>query len=215
MFLALAALTVMVKTSADPVALTHQYKEGQTLSFKISVDVDAGGQTLSLGGTINEKVKKLLEKGEADVEVTVTDVKAPDGFGGGTAPAAQTMKADSHGMFVGAKFKEMEAMIAIVGVASYVPVKPVAVGESFPIEWKSTDYASSGKGTIKEIKEVDGKKIAVVTTKVDVTPTDDSPATLEFTSEFDLATGVLLKAEGTAKSDQFNASVKITPAKAA
>lgn len=211
MLTAIAAVSFMLRANADQVNLSRAYKEGQTASYKMTAHVNEGGQDADLVAQLTEKVKALREKGGADVQVEATELAM-----GGTDVGAQSpdpFKGDEHGMLIGSRFKDQEAVFAILGLCGYVPGKAVGVGESFPIDWKSDDFNANGSGSITEVKEVDGKKVAVVKCKVEVTPQGDTPATLEFTSEISIDTGMLLKSQGTAKSDQFEATFKVEPGK--
>lgn len=218
MFTALAAYAMLALAKAEPVMLSRQYKDGQSSVYKVSADVDQSGQDLKLSAVLEYKVKKLLEKGAADVELNATTLDVS--VGGSPAPdmgspGSQMYKGDANGMLKGTQFKQMEALYAIVGICGYVPNKALAVGESYPIEWQSEEFHATGKGTFSEVKELAGKRVAVLKVKVDIVPTGDHAATMEFTSEISLETGMLLNSSGTVTSEEFNAKIKVAPAKAA
>lgn len=215
MFTAIAAIALLRNTDLSPVSLTRTYKENQAAIYKVVADVDQSGQLITLAATIQYKVKKVTPKG-AEVELDAKSVETTMGGAPGPdmgSPGAQSYVGTPQGLLKGAQFKQIEALYAVLGLAAYVPDKAMEPGAEFTIKWTSDEYSVEGKGTLVEVKMVDGKQIATVKLKMDVKPVDDHAATLEFTSQLDLTSGILLTSSGRVSSEEFEAKVKISTIK--
>jgi hypothetical protein len=123
---------------------------------------------------------------------------------------------DSHFMPSSVNVQNDEWLYLIVAMCGYVPAAEVAVGANFPVNWQASDkgFDLKGQGTLKEVKEMDGAKVAVLHTDLTGTPAGDTPGKLKIVSHVDAATGKLIKAEGSVEIESGPAiKFTISPAK--
>jgi hypothetical protein len=167
-------------------------------------------------GTVETKIAKAKDNKPTEAEWKVSDMlQVRDGIdNGGDAPEPLLAKLDKHGLPEALSVKGNGAFYVAFSLASYLPAKDVAVGESFKIDWHGKGDAGLilGSGKLEEIKTENGVKIAVVKFKVEVTPADEhEPATIEVVSEFNLADGSLIKSSmtGLINGATFSCSVSL------
>ena len=175
-------------------ALERTYKVGDELNYVLSMS--SGTQAMHIGAKIHVKTVALADGGKASQELTATEFSGgPDGAGD---PEKVTWTFAKDGM-AAADF-DVQSGRAVYSLLSIVSVLPGSTqpGKEFKINWTSPDKASTvtGTGTYEGIKDVSGKKVAVVKTTLEVSPSGQT-ATLHNTSTFDPLTGKLMSADGT------------------
>ncbi|HLK15112.1 MAG TPA: hypothetical protein VKT78_09925 [Fimbriimonadaceae bacterium] len=181
-------------TKTDLTSLDRTYKVGDESSYILSVESDGG--PMHLGAKITVKTLSLLDGGKASQELTASQFTGgPDGAG---APEKVTWTFGKDGM-AAADF-DVSSGNMVYSVISMLSVVPgtITPGKEFKVDWTSPDKASTikGSGTFEGLKEVNGVKVAVVKTTLEVSPGGQSAATLRNTSNFDPTNGRLVSADG-------------------
>lgn len=182
--------------ASSKVDITRKYKTGAVHKYRLVAKIVQGADMV-LKGVIETKVAKELEKGKADLDVKCLEFsQSANGQEGGDPPENGTATFDVNGMPKGLHVDNNSAIYVALAIATYVPGKGVSVNEEYKIDWKGVEGGSiAGTGRLTEVKEVNGKKIGVLKSKLSVSPAnDDTPAELEVTAEIDLSDGSLLKA---------------------
>jgi hypothetical protein len=203
--LIVAALTLQ-GTAAAPVAkaesakLQHVYKSGDAdlWSFVATLNDAGGGEHLSIEGQVALKTLAEPKDAKVDIEFSMPKLKVSSGGAdtGAAAPDAFKTKLDKNGFSGDIEVKDESWIFVLLCVSSYLPSNDVEVGKDFNISASGAEVSISGKGTLSEIVTEEGKKVAVVKLKVNVTPKSDEPGEVSVISRFDLETGKLLRAEG-------------------
>jgi hypothetical protein len=211
---ALAATLVAVQDPAAKSDLTRKFKEGEVHRYKLVLTMEQS-DTSVIAGTLEMKIVKTPDGKPAESEIKMTNFKSTrdgtedPGFDVPSTPFK--IKYDKFGMPGEFAVQDSQVVITALGVCSYLPAKSVAVNEPFAIDWTSPDKSGTvkGNGQVTSIKNDGDKKIAVVKSKIEAQPDGaGTPAVLEVESEFDLASGALIKS--TAKGEIGDGKVTIT-----
>jgi hypothetical protein len=193
----IALACIAAAQTSEKLSLARQFKEGASHKYRIVAKFGQDGQDAEIKGVVEAKTKTTKE-GKAQTDFKCSDFSqiVNGSQGSEEAPAGLTTALDKHNMPEALIVRDGGSMYVALAVASFLPGKEVAKGESFKIDWKGKDDGGSivGKGSVIEIKTVGEIKIAVVKSNVEVTPANESqPAVLEITSEFNMADGTLIK----------------------
>jgi hypothetical protein len=203
-------------TILDKIDLTRKYKEGETNKYAVSVKIEEGNSQ-EISGKVLVRVKKATAGKLTEVEMLASDVKMLND--GQTAdsptPPTTTYNLDEHQIPESLSVGGDETIYTALSVASYLPAKPLEVGEMFKVAWKSKVDGSKidGDGKLVEVIEKDGKKLAHLRSKVDFLPGNQKDgADMEIDSTFDLSTGWLVdsKVKGTVPNGTFLLSISLS-----
>jgi hypothetical protein len=206
--------TAPTPPAAQTIKLTRTYKQDESTNYLVKVDM-TGIAEMRLVSTVSTKVLKTLDDGKAELEWRAKIEPLASGPEMPDVPNAK-MVFDAHFMPSSINVQGDEWLYLIVAMCGYVPAAEVAVGANFPVNWQASDkgFDLKGQGTLKEIKEVDGVKVAILQTDLTGTPAGDTPGKLKIASHVDAATGRLIKAEGSVEIESGPAiKFTISPAK--
>lgn len=217
-----AALVLQGQTPPAPstgaIKLERVYVKGVTDKYDVQVSLNMDGAEGKAVAKVESKVLEEPKDGIGQVEMTALSIsmamqeqEMPT-----EVPAPIKSKFDKSGMPTNLEVKDEKWIYALIVLSSYAPGQ-AETGKEFKIAWKSADgsVVIAGTGKIVEIVTADSKRVAIVKTKIKVTPTDDTPGDLELTARLDVATGRLIESEGklTVESDGMTASFTIKRAK--
>ncbi|MFY9233507.1 MAG: hypothetical protein WAO58_03510 [Fimbriimonadaceae bacterium] len=217
-----AALVLQGQTPPTPltgaIKLERVYVKGVTDKYDVQVSLNMGGAEGKAVAKVESKVLEELKGGLAQVEMSVQSIsmmmqeqEMPT-----EAPAPIKSTFDKMGMPSNLEVKDEKWVYALIVLSSFAPGQ-AETGKEFKIAWKSADgsVVIAGTGKVVEIVTVDSKRVAVVKTKMKVTPAEDTPGELELTARLAVATGTLIQSEGklTVESDGMTASFTIKRAK--
>lgn len=176
----------------------RKYAVGDIDRYDIVVKADTSHGELLQTSRLIQKVVKVYENGEADVESSTSDVKASLGgisamIGDGKISAA-TARFNKYGVPV--VNGEMQgastiyaSQYALLGIES---VKDIVKGKEFPIDEKKT--GGNIKGTSK-IVSVEGSTVNVLSNLTVTTTAGQEPMKLRATSVLDYSNSRILKFE--------------------
>lgn len=198
----IAAPTALSPTvAADKVKLTHVYVADDTNDYEFKGKME-GGPAIEFSGSLKLKVIKPADDGTAESEWSVPQMSvmmdgSPMPGMEGLDPLKTTV--DAHGMPSALTVEGPDFIYTIFAGCHFLPNSEVEAGADYTVDWADKNKAATlkGKGKLLEIKEQDGKKVAVVETKVSLLPEgQDTPGELEVKSEFWVETGKMIKSEG-------------------
>lgn len=188
--------TTPTPPAAKTIKLIRTYKQDESANYRFKVEV-TGLAEMQFAYTVAAKVLKTLDGGKAELELKAK-VEAP-AFGPEMpdVPNAK-MVFDAHFMPSTVNVQGDDWVYILFAMCGYVPAAEVAVGANFPVNWQASDkgFELKGQGTLKELKEIDGVKVAVLHSDLTGTPAGDSPGKLKIVSHVKADTGMLIKAEG-------------------
>ena len=182
--------------------LERTYTEGETDTYKLTVDISEGeGTTIKGTAEVAAKVTKLLEGGRAEIKMTSkTFTLLVDGMDvGEEAPISLTTKYDKHGMPEQMNAEENDWVYILIAAPGYVPAAEIKPGENFNIEWSSSGKSVriSGKGALLETTKIDETAVAKLKLNLEIfLEGEDAPGVMEITSYVDIETGKLLQVKG-------------------
>lgn len=197
--------------SQDKADLSPRHKLAAAAKYRVNAKVDG---RMEIKGLLETKIAKAKDSKPTEAEWKVSEaVQVMDGNNvGSDGPEPLLAKLDKHGLPEALTVENNGAFYIAYSVASYLPGKELTVGETFKIDWKGKNDGGliTGNGKLEQIKSEGDLKIAVVKSKVEITPGGQhEPATMEVTSEFNLADGSLIKSsmKGTINEGAFECSV--------
>lgn len=206
-FLAVVSLAL----AGEKVQLVRQYRTGEEDTYSVVAKV--ASSDFHARATVRVIVGETKEAGKASGVLKMLNLQMDTGGGLEDRPTAEALKVsfDRKGMPDILIAKDATVPFAILTVASYVPGGEVEVGSRFDVSWEGKNGARmTGKGTLVEIKEQDGAKVAVVKYELEALPEDEQdPGTLVLNSIFDLSTGKLIKCTGTLDVDGSSGTVEV------
>lgn len=199
--------------SQDKADLSPRHKLAATAKYQVAVKID---DRMEMKGLLETKISKVKESQptEAEWKVSQASQVMNGNTVGSVAPETLLTKLDKQGLPEILSVANNGAYYVAFSVASFLPGKELAVGDTFKIDWHGKDEAGTivGTGKLEQIKSEGGVKIAIVKSKVEVTPAGQhQPAVLEVISEFNLADGSLIKSslKGTINEGSFVCSVTL------
>jgi len=190
-------LTLLIAGAAGPdaVTLARTFTEGKTATYQVSA-VDKS-RDMKLESKLTLSVSGKTADGKTPVGVKSPSVTMS--IGGNVAsedPIELKMNFDSHGMPLELTVQNGDAAVAMLAIAGYLPGTDVEVGKSFPIEWQQGEIRLNGSGSLEKVEEKDGRKVATVKIKAELTPGSETPGVIETLSTIDLADGSLVESNG-------------------
>ena len=215
--LLVGAVAFATAQSTERHDLSRKPRAGETAKYAISLTMEES-QKVEVSANMSARVQKASE-GKSETEVSWTGFKALSEGQEVTefeAPPTSVYKIGADGMTETFGVQGSQMLPTVWLVSSYLPNKPLAVGESFKVNWQSKSGSGfmTGDGKLDGIEEKDGKKVAVLKWKASVQPDDvDSPAELVFESRFDLASGILISCKGTGATPGGQIKFSVAPVK--
>lgn len=198
----LAAPIVTAPTaSIEKVKLGHVYVADDTDNYSFKGKME-GGPAIEFSGSLSLKVIKPAEDGTAEAEWSVPTLSvlmdgSPMPGMEGIDPLKGTV--DAHGMPATLTVMGADFIYTIFAGCHFLPNAEVETGIDYTVDWADKNKSSTlkGNGKLLEVKEQDGKKIAVVESKVSLLPEgQQTPGEMEIKSEFWLDSGRMIKSEG-------------------
>jgi hypothetical protein len=207
-----------VAQATEKYDLTWKPKEGDTKKYVVRLTMNESPK-IEVSGTLTSKVLKSTGGGKNEVEISCTDFKAlMDGQPTNEFEPQPTtvFKLGRNGLGESMTVQGSQILSTVLLFSSYLPEKPVGVGETFKVAWQSKGGNGSmdGEGKFESIEEKDGKKIALLKWKASVQPDDvDGAAELVLESRFELASWTLISTKATGNTPGGEISFSLTPAK--
>jgi len=215
--IALAVLTNSAQAPQAPMAdatygIRRIFKPDEKTQFNVKVTLETPGEPTDISGLVTEKVTKVLEGKKANIAFSVADLKSSMPSDG--EPGDFQTVSDEHG--VGSPLGDGGAHIVMsaLEVLSAVPAADLRVGGAYTFDIKMTNAELNVKGTLKDIKDVEGRKIALLEWTGTLRP-DGQEFELKVKSQVDIANGRLYKAECTLDSGQVGGKIVIDEKKPA
>jgi hypothetical protein len=201
--LPIAFVTVALATGQDSVSVERKWKVGDSDTQRIGLALSTQMGDVAVVMMTNQNVAKTFGNGEAELHVTITDLKVIVNGAEmpAQAPPAQpvTMRLDKRGMPVQQTAQQRRGLgNEILAFAYLSPDKPLKVGEVVEISYAPEESPKTkAKGTIKLESLTDG--VAKMIGKYDVWTenTGDEPMKVAITNWFRLSDGKFVKSEGT------------------
>jgi hypothetical protein len=196
--------------------LVRTYKADETTKYELKFAVDSPDEKMKGSAELTAKVKKLLDKGRAQVEVTAAKLKAQEGDRetppGTEGPPPLDAPFDIHG--IPTSLGQDESQIQLYGMLTMcmmLPGRELKVGETATVKWESEDkdYTIAGKFKLLEVVEKDGKKIAKIESDLTIQPPGESIG-WKGTSEIDLRDGSLIKGKASAIMPNDTGTIEVT-----
>jgi len=181
--------------ASKTIKLIRTYQANEAASYLLNVDM-TGTAEIRFAYTVSAKVLKTMDGGKAEMEMKAT-IQGPSSSEMPGVPSTK-MVFDSHFMPANMNVQGNEWPYLLIAMSGYVPAADVAEGKPFSIKWEAADkgFDLKGEGTLKEVKDVDGVKVAIIHSDLTGTPAGDTPGKLKIVSHVSAETGKLLKAEG-------------------
>lgn len=200
--------------AVEPVRLAHTFAVDQADSYWFKAKVE-GSMDIEVSSELNVKITAVLDDGTADAEIAMTKMELMiNGSPMDSSLEPLKTKLDKFGMPLESDTSEAGVLYALFGACNYLPGSEVEIGKDFPIDWANKDSSATlkGSGQLTELKEKDGKQIAVVKLTGELqTPNGGSPSNLTSTCEFWLDSGQMVKAEGRLAIEAGDVSFSINP----
>ncbi len=189
-------LALLVAAPQDKITLKPNEAKGDKISHqsttKVSIKIDMQGQEIPVDSTsITKQVREIHEA--VDGRATRLTLETTEEVTKSSSPmGVQEQNGPLHGLKVTYKIvdgkpvvetpeKLAEAAVAALEIGrhyKFLPKTPVGLGESWEIKGQDAVDLFGKKGekvisakvvnTLKEVKELDGKKVAVITSKIEV-----------------------------------------------
>ncbi|MFI5385375.1 MAG: hypothetical protein ACHQ50_04555 [Fimbriimonadales bacterium] len=186
-----ASLALGVDQEGTP--FTRIYKLGEKVTYSTSHGLK-GGQASAETLDVELTVKKLLDRGRAELGVHFSDVHSSDPRDAATPDL--TLATGDHNMPTGfsPKDRTAEAALPFLFLASSTIDKPVKVGDEAPLKWHSDLVGFDG--TIKVLEISTEKKTLKALIKVKMDVQGNVAGDLTFTSSYNLIDGSLIASVG-------------------
>jgi hypothetical protein len=198
------ALLSLSAVIAQEYTLRLNVKEGDTFKYRMSMEIDFGGQNLLATTTVTNKVLKVEENGNIQIESAQSELIVKFGEQEMPQPAqpATKMTFKPNGSLV--KSDGSDGMMQQMNAAQMIfPDKPVKVGD----KWSETVKSPSGELKVdyefvgvEKVSDVEAVKIKV-TARAANGKKDDGYSAEGFTW-VDLKTGMAIKMESRIKGMQ-------------
>jgi hypothetical protein len=177
---------------------TRKYNVGDIDRYDVVVRADTSHGELLQSSKLTQKVVKVYENGEADIESSTSDVKASLGgisamIGDGKISTA-IARFNKHGVPVVSGDVQgvntiYASQYALLGIES---VKDIVLGKEFPIDEKKTGGSVKGRS---KIVSIDGSTVNVLSNFTVTTAANQEPMKLRATSVLDYSNSRILKFE--------------------
>lgn len=220
MLTTLATTLTLLPTAlaAEPIDLKHTFVADQTRTYTMKANA-ALGQEIVVTGEIALKLGELKEPG-AKAELSMPDfgimIDGSDAGGMVGTPEALSTELDKFGMPAELRTQNAEFLFVLFAVANYLPSESIEVGGEFKVDWKTADKSLTvtGKGELVELTEKDGRQVAKLRKRLNVSPDPESPGDLDMACEVWADTGELISANGsiTIESGEVTFSFDAKPA---
>ncbi len=211
--LAVFLLAATALAADTPVALKRGGKAGDSHVTKVTITLDVEGSTMTLESKVKETLKTLEKDGSYSTEIQFVggsmsfdgeseEIEADD--------AKEVSEFGKRGELKSVDKSEDEMdtdsnrLSTIVGII--YPEKPVKVGDKWSYEGKSNDKLGTRdhKGTYEVLASEKVGSAECLKIKVTAAETEgDDPASVESVMFLDIATGTVVKGEGTIKNMPF------------
>jgi hypothetical protein len=202
-FIPIALVTAALAIGQDSIGFERKWKVGDSERQSIGLAFSTQMGDVAISMTAERKVAKTFEAGDAELQVTVSDLKVM--FNGSEMPPRGaptqpvTMRLDKRGMPLGQSEQQGRGLgVEFLAYAYLVPGEPVKVGEVAGISYtRQGNPSTKAKGTLKCESLTEG--VAKLIGKYDLWTenTGDDPIKVAITSWFRVADAKFIKAEGT------------------
>ncbi len=178
--------------SAEPVSIKRVYALADKDTFTIKATLEVGS-TAEITSDIIVKIDKLADDKKANAVLSVANYKST--MDNGEEPEPFNAVLDEHGM--GDAFTEHgnQIVFSIFEVLSFVPGSSLKPGDDYSFDLKLSNGSITGKGKLKEVKDVEGKKVAFLEWTCTVSPPGGGDVDMKVKSQVDAATGKVLKSD--------------------
>lgn len=200
--LPIALVTAAIATAQDSVSLERKWKVGDSDKQRIGLAFATEMGDVVLVMMTEQKVAKTFENGDAELQLTITDLKVM--FNGAEmppqAPPAQpvTMRLDNRGMPVQQTTGQRRGLGGeILAFAYLTPDNPLKVGEVVEIAYASAENPKTKvKGTIKLESLTEGVAKLIGNYDIWTENTADEPMKVAMTNWFRVSDAKFVKSEG-------------------
>ncbi|BCW96044.1 MAG: DUF6263 family protein [Fimbriimonadales bacterium] len=151
------ALMSLNAATSQEYTLKLNVKEGDTFKYRMTMEIDFGGQNLLATTTVTNKVLKVEENGNVEVESASGEliIKFGDQEMPQPAPPATKMTYKPNGEI--AKMENAQGPLPTNASSTFFPDKPVKVGD----KWSNTTKGQNGSPDIETTYELVGtEKVA-------------------------------------------------------
>jgi hypothetical protein len=210
--LSAAVLSAALIAPAEAIDLKHNFKEGKKAHYEFVIAGEQGGSEVELFAAWTQTVGKKGKSGRISMSITEgthsvwaggQEVEGEDGI-------ELTMSLDKYGMPDSFHTEGNDIYFQAGQMLQYLPSREVNVGSEFKIKWESGGAEFVGAGTLEGLVKLEGKDLIKIHYDVDMTPADDSPATLIFDTWFNPKTMQAVKSEGEIDMDQGAFEIELT-----
>lgn len=205
------ALSLFLASAAeDSFNFTRQPKVDARYSYDMTATISEGGQELIFKGTTVFKFKKSLDGGKSEWDIAVVKGEL-EAMGSKTDLTKDPQKfvLDGYGLPEIIAIKDTDIPLALTFLMGITPSKELKVGESANVDWKSKDKTQVFKGVFK-LSAMNDKTVTLVN-KGTMEPEGESAGELEWTSEIEKSTGIMLSAKGSILIDNAKVNIVIKP----
>jgi hypothetical protein len=194
------ALTLVLTGSIEQVSTERRYVVGQRDAYAINMKLEGGPTEIDLKMKIVQVVGKAYENGDADVTLTIPEIKMK--AAGELVPLPeippQTMRLNRFGKRIDGTAGMRLGMIStqFLQYATYFGEKPLRLGQT--IEFSDIDAARPGQKVVGKARVEEVRKgVAKIVSDVSFLGEGAStPSKYLVTAHLDVASGKLKKAEG-------------------
>ena len=181
--LLLIAATLFAQEATEPTYdLSYKFKEKEVQKSYAKITIN--GQMNTMGsaipyqsvfdGIMTQTTKEVTKEGHAKyiISYDIKDIKSSDmNTSEMVKPKTIGYETDAKGMFYNVLNEKGEVTQKMTSSTGIFPAKPVKVGDTWDCISNVSGITLTAKSTLKEIKEIDKEKYAVIVTVID-TPLD-------------------------------------------
>lgn len=185
----------------EEIKLIRTYKLGEIDKYSMTLDMTSQMGQISVKTSMSQKVVKVYDNGDADIETTVTamSVNAMGNEMNPPAPAPTTSRFNRYGVDISKSKSSRNRMgMDFMKYATMVTEKGLKVGETVPVDYKDPDNPkNTTKGTVKADSLTEG--IVKLLINLDVTNEQtgpDKPMHIVMTTYANVSNGKATKVDG-------------------
>jgi len=142
----------LAANALQEVKIVRTYKVGEADKYLMTMDMTSAMGAITIKVASTQKVAKVYDNGDADVETTVNSltVNAMGNEMNPPIPAVTTQKFNKYGMQVGKSVSSDRGGMDFLRYLNVIGDRALKVGETIPIDYKNPDDAKdTAKGNVK------------------------------------------------------------------
>jgi len=180
---AFAAAMLSPAIADDPIQVSPDLTKGAKQKYSAVLDSESHGEMVKMDFVLT--IKETKDK-KTEVEFKIDKIEGPMATSmGESEKEPSTFLLNHFGATSDMDVDSGMKMGHLIMMLMPLPDMKMSVGTTYQFQWKTDKVEVSGTGKFEKMVEVDGKKLAELTTKYKVTPSSGHEGEVTSTIQFD------------------------------